>query len=207
MKEQLTNRQERIFSFINGYIEERGYPPTFREIGEALGIASTNAVKKFIDILEKKGYIKRVEKSPRALEVVDSSRKGGILLPVLGEITAGRPVLAIENIEGRVLVDPSFARGEENFFLRVRGDSMIEAGIYDRDMALIKPQKTAENGEIVAVMIDDEATIKKFYRRKGRIILQPANPRYEVIVVEKGVEVSIIGRVIGLIRGYNHLAM
>ena len=208
MKERLTNKQERVFSFITGYLEERSYPPTFREIGGALGIASTNAVKKFIDILEKKGYIRRTEKSARALEVIDHAGGKGVLVPVVGRITAGRPALAVENIEKKMLLDPSFARGEQNFLLRVQGDSMVEAGIHDQDLALIRPQKTAENGEIVAALIDDEATLKKFYRQKGKIILQPANPRYDVIVITKGVaDVGIIGKLIGIIRGYNHMKM
>lgn len=208
MREKLTSRQEKIFSFITGYLEERGYPPTFREIGEGLGIASTNAVKKFIDILEKKGYIRRTEKSARALEVIDHVRGGGVLVPVVGRITAGRPALAVENIEKKMLLDPSFARGEQNFLLKVQGDSMVEAGIHDQDLALIRPQKTAENGEIVAVLIDDKATLKKFYRQKGKIVLQPANPRYDVIVITKGVvDVGIIGKLIGIIRGYNHMKM
>ena len=203
MKEELTSKQEKILSFITHHIEDKGYPPTFREIGQFFGMASTNAVKKFINILEEKGYIRRSAKSARALEVIDHIRRQkGIWVPIVGRITAGEPLLAVENIEERLLLDPSFSRGEKSFLLRVQGDSMIGAGIHDQDLALIKPQKTAENGEIVAVLVDDEATIKRFYRKRGKIILKPANPRYEPIVIKRDAEVKIIGKVIGMIRRY-----
>ncbi|HUU50407.1 MAG TPA: transcriptional repressor LexA [Nitrospinota bacterium] len=203
MKEELTSKQEKILSFITHHIEDKGYPPTFREIGQFFGMASTNAVKKFINILEEKGYIRRSAKSARALEVIDHTRRQkGIWVPIVGRITAGEPILAVENIEERLLLDPSLAKRENTFLLRVYGDSMIEAGIHDQDLALIKPQKTAENGEIVAVLVDDEATIKRFYRKKERIVLKPANPKYEPIVIKRDAEVKIIGKVIGMIRRY-----
>lgn len=203
MKEELTSKQEKILSFITHHIEDRGYPPTFREIGQFFGMASTNAVKKFINILEEKGYIRRSARSARALEVIDNTRRQkGILVPIVGRITAGEPILAVENIEDKLLLDPSLAKRENTFLLRVYGDSMIEAGIHDQDLALIKPQKTAENGEIVAVLVDDEATIKRFYRKRGKIILKPANIKYESIVIKRDAEVKIIGKVIGIVRRY-----
>jgi repressor LexA len=177
MKEKLSTKQERVFSFLMEYLRERGYPPTVREIVDNLELAGPNSAKKFLDILERKGYIRRSPGSSRAIEIIGYSLLSvrTRIVPVVGRIAAGRPVLAVENIEDRVALDTSLARWKEVFLLRVQGDSMIEAHIQDNDLALVRPQPVVENGEITVVLIGEEATIKRFFRRKNHIVLKPEN--------------------------------
>jgi repressor LexA len=201
MKERLTRKQERVFSFIRECLGKRGYPPTVREIAEHLGLAGPNGAKKFLDILERKKYIRRSPGSSRAIEVMEHAVPAARtkMVPVLGRIAAGRPVLAVENIEDSIALDTSFARWKDAFMLRVHGDSMIEAHIQDNDLALIKPQPVAENGEIVAVLVGEDATIKRFFKRKNHVVLKPANSAMTPLVVRRD-EVRVVGKVVGVIR-------
>jgi repressor LexA len=201
MKEKLSTKQERVFSFLMEYLRERGYPPTVREIVDNLELAGPNSAKKFLDILERKGYIRRSPGSSRAIEIIGYSLLSvrTRIVPVVGRIAAGRPVLAVENIEDRVALDTSLARWKEVFLLRVQGDSMIEAHIQDNDLALVRPQPVVENGEITVVLIGEEATIKRFFRRKNHIVLKPENFAMKPLVLREG-EVRVIGKVVGVIR-------
>ncbi len=197
--EQLSAKQQRVLDFIKGHLRKAGYPPTVREIAEKLGLAGPNSAKKFLDILERKGCIRRQPGCSRAIEVMGAARSPALRsLPVVGAIRAGEPLLAFENIEQHVAVDPSFARGEGLFFLRVKGDSMIDAHVMDGDLALIRPQPEVASGDMAAVLIGDEATLKYFYKEKTAIRLQPANPAYEPIVIKQkdAAQVRIIGKVV-----------
>lgn len=202
MKKKLTEKQERVLNFIKKHIHEAGYPPTVREIAEKLGMAGPNSAKKFLDILERKGCIRRTAKSSRAIELLEEKKWiFPRMLPVVGSIRAGTPLLAVENIEERIAVDPSLARSDDMFLLRVQGDSMIDAHITDGDLALIRPQPIVEQGEIAAVLIGDEATIKYFFRETESIRLQPANASIDPIVIhETREQIKVIGKVVGIIR-------
>jgi len=201
--EQLSAKQARVLDFIQNHLRQTGYPPTVREIADKLGLAGPNSAKKFLDILERKGFIRRAPGCSRAIEIVGAVRAAALRsLPVVGAIRAGKPVLAFENIEDHVAVDTSFARGEGLFFLRVKGDSMIDAHVMDGDLALIRPQPEVARGDMAAVLIGDEATLKYFYKEKNAIRLQPANPAYEPIVIKNknAAQVRIIGKVVGVMR-------
>jgi len=201
--EQLSTKQSRVFDFIKAHLQHTGYPPTVREIADNLGLAGPNSAKKFLDILERKGCIRRQPGCSRAIEIVGSARAAAIQsLPVVGAIRAGEPLLAFENIQEHVTVDLSFARGEGLFFLRVKGDSMIDAHVMDGDLALIRSQPEVASGDIAAVLIGDEATLKYFYKEKTAVRLQPANPAYEPIIIKQKdtAQLRIIGKVVGVIR-------
>jgi len=200
----LTATQEKILCFLKGYIEKRGFPPTLREIASHFGLRGPRGPQKTLQILERKGYLRRVPGNSRAIEIagrLSSSIAQVLAVPIVGTVRAGEPILAIENIEGHIHLDRSFVSSEDVFLLRVQGDSMIEAHIQDGDFALVKPQAHAENGEIVVALVEDEATIKRIFRKRDLIRLEPANPRMEPIVVKKGEKiVSIVGKVIGIFR-------
>jgi len=202
MAEKLTVKQERVFDFIIKYKEKAGYPPTVREITENLGLAGPNSAKKFLDLLERKGWIRKTAKSSRAIEILNDPQK--VLpyrIPVVGNIQAGTPILAIENIEENIAVDPSLVRDKDTFFLKVKGNSMIEAHIMDGDLAMVRPQHTVEQGEIAAVLIGEEATIKYFFKEDGIIRLQPANPEMKPILIKEGEQaITIIGKITGIVR-------
>lgn len=201
--EELSAKQARVLDFIKGHLQNTGYPPTVREIADRLGLAGPNSAKKFLDILERKGFIRRAAGCSRAIEIMGPMRAAAIrILPVVGAIRAGEPVLAFENIEKHVAVDPSFARGEGLFFLRVQGDSMIDAHVMDGDLALIRPQQEVASGDIAAVLLGDEATLKYFYKERTAVRLKPANPAYEPIVIKQkdAAQVRIIGKVVGVMR-------
>jgi len=203
MQQKLSAKQQRVFDFIKSYLRQTGYPPTVREIAEKLGLAGPNSAKKFLDILERKGCIRRAPGCSRAIELIGAAPAAAIRsLPVVGAIHAGEPVLAFENIEQHIAIDPSFAREEGMFLLRVRGDSMIDAHVMDGDLALIRPQPEVASGDMAAVLIGDEATLKYFHKEKNAIRLQPANPRYEPIVIKQkdAAQVRIIGKVVGVMR-------
>lgn len=204
MVENLTKKQERVFSFLVKYTEENGFPPTVREIAEHLELAGPNSAKKYLDILERKKYIKKYSGKPRAIEIRENplSRGKTRLVPIIGQIAAGTPILAVENIEDKIFVDTSLAKWDDVFLLRVKGDSMIEAHILDNDLVIIKPNINIESGEIAAVLIDDEATVKRFFKKKGHIMLKPENSLMNPIVL-KGGDVRIIGKVVGVIRKFN----
>jgi repressor LexA len=199
----LTKRQQQILDFIRGEIHRCGYPPSVREIGEAVGLSSSSTVHSHLAALEAKGFLRRDPSKPRALEVLDYRETDrGIdynsvrAVPVVGQVAAGQPILASENIE-QTLSLPTEMAEEGTFILRVRGESMIDAGILDGDMVVVKQQQTANNGEIVVAMIDDSATVKTFYRETDRIRLQPENASMEPIYAR---EVSILGKVVALFR-------
>ena len=201
-KETLSSKQERVFTFLKKHVHDVGYPPTVREIAASLGMAGPHGAKKILDILERKGYIRKTARGSRAIDIV-GSRAGiaPLIVPIVGTIRAGTPLLAVENIEGSVSIDPALARGEGLFALRVRGDSMIEASILDGDLAVIRPQARVEQGEITAVIINDEATVKYFFREKDRIRLQPANAGMKPIIINAGqAEVTLAGKVVAIIR-------
>jgi len=200
MKKQLTKKQEEILEFIKKRIKEKGYPPAVREICEATGLKSTSTVHGHLTRLEKKGYIRRDPSKPRAIEIVDDDfyvHRNVIQLPLVGKVTAGEPILAVENIEDTITLPYDLVGTEDAFLLRVKGDSMIDAGIFDNDIIIVRRQNVAENGDIVVALIDDEATVKRFFKESDHIRLQPENKAMEPIIVK---DVKILGKVIGLIR-------
>src|SRR5688572_1255265 len=201
-RDELTDRQQEILSFINSSIGERGYPPTLREIGRQFGIKSTNGVNDHLRALEKKGYLAREDMKSRALRPIDSV--GQLIdVPILGKVAAGQPLLAVRNYEDTVKVDRFFiGQNREVFALRVKGDSMIEAGIFDGDFVFVRKQLQANAGEIVVAMIEDEATVKRYYPEGETIRFQPANAAMQPIIVRKRDfrSVNLIGVVIGIYR-------
>jgi len=204
MKNELTTKQKKVLHFLKSYIQVKGFPPTLREIASHFGLRGPKAPQKTLQILEKKGYIRRVPGGSRAIEMLIPPlvHKSQILsLPIVGRVRAGEPILAIENIEGYINLDQSLISSDDVFLLRVQGDSMIDAHIQDGDFALIKPQPNAENGEIVVALVDDEATIKRIFKKRDLIRLEPANPHMEPIVVRKGERrVTLVGKVVGIFR-------
>jgi repressor LexA len=203
MDARLTLKQRRVVDFIQQHIQDTGYPPTVREIAGRLGLAGPNSAKKFLDILERKGVLRRKAGSSRAIELLDAEKRLCTrMVPIVGTVRAGAPVLAVENFEGRIAVDAALARSDDMFFLRVRGDSMIDAHIMDGDLALIRPQPRVEQGEIAAVLVGDEATIKYVFREQHAIRLQPANAAMKPLRIAAGGKdaVRIIGRVVGIYR-------
>jgi len=203
MKAELTKKQHNFLSFLTKYIRENGYPPTIREMVYHLKLASTNSVKKYLDILERKGYIKRIPNSPRAIEVcVETQENLAKLIPVVGRVRAGAPHLAVEDITEHLAIDASVARWDNTFFLKVEGDSMIDAHIQDGDFVLVKPQQTAENGDIVVAVINDEATVKRFFRRNNNVYLEPANSTMKPIIIRENQvhEMVIAGKVVTVLR-------
>lgn len=196
----LTDRQQQVLDCINRHIDRHGYPPTLREIAAALNITGTLGVLKHLRALEKKGVISKQNGSSRGLRVTSRPVTGK--LPIVGTVRAGALQPAIEDIQGEVNIDLEDARGG-TFFLRVRGDSMIGAAILDGDLALIKPQPDADNGDIVVALVGDEATLKRFFRENDRIRLQPENPEMQPIFVgPNDSDIHIIGKVVSLIRQY-----
>jgi len=200
---ELTRRQQEILEFIRSEIHRVGYPPSVREIGEAVGLSSSSTVHSHLAALEAKGFIRRDPSKPRALEVLDFRDSDAAIdygrihsVPVVGQVAAGQPILAAENIEQTLPLPAEFA-GEQTFILRVRGESMIDAGILEGDFVVVRQQNTAGNGDIVVAMIDDEATVKTFYREQDRIRLQPENSTMEPIYSR---DVSILGKVVALFR-------
>ncbi len=196
----LTPRQKEILGYIKREVLQRGYPPSVREIGQAVGLNSSSTVHGHLGRLEEKGYIRRDPTKPRAIELVndpDVIRKDIINVPIVGRVTAGEPILAVENIEDFFPMPKDFANYEDVFMLRVRGDSMINAGILDGDFVVVRQQAHADNGDIVVALIDDEATVKRFYSEADHVRLQPENPTMSPIRV---VEVQILGKVVGVFR-------
>ena len=198
----LTPRQQQVYSFIKTYLEANGSPPTLREISAHIGTAGTVTAISHVNALEKKGYLRRREGSSRGIALTRTSAAAEVVsLPIVGRIRAGLLQPALEDITGYLGVDSSLIKGEGCYFLRVEGDSMINKGILPGDCVLIRPQQVADNGEIVAVMVDGDATLKQFFREEGRILLQPANPDYDPIVILPGQgEVTIVGKMVGLLR-------
>jgi repressor LexA len=200
--EELTKRQRQVYGFLSSFLEEHGYPPTIREIQRHFRLASTKGVKDHLDRLEAKGYISRLSGSARAIELTGPKEAEDVVqVPVVGRVAAGSPVLATENVVGTIPVSRSVARGDGFFFLRVQGDSMVDAAILDGDLVLVRPQPFVEQGRIAVVMVGDEATVKRFYREGGAVRLVPENPDYSDIVIPEGrEEVRVLGRVVAVIR-------
>jgi repressor LexA len=201
-KTSLTHKQERVLGFLKDFLHRHGYPPTVREIAHHLKMAGPHSAKRFLDMLEQKGYIRRIAKSSRAIEIIDKPSPPLVrIVPLVGRVRAGTPLLALENVEGTISLDHSLARWNDVFLLRVIGDSMIEAHIKEGDLALVKPQPTAENGEIVVALVNDEATIKRFFKKGDTICLEPANASMVPIRISLGdADVNIVGKVVGLLR-------
>jgi repressor LexA len=225
MSKELTKRQRDVLDFIAEMIEKKGFPPTIREIGEKFEITSTNGVRAILSALTKKGYIKRkplvsrgivfrhwsigIRKKyikrkslvSREIELLTQTRPSFVAVPLLGRIAAGLPTLAVENIEGTIAVDRSFLVGGDIFSLKVVGDSMRDSGIFDGDYVLARMQPEAEKGDIVVAVIGEEATVKRYSPEKNRIKLEPANPVFQPIIVDKkSPDFRIAGKVIGLLR-------
>ncbi len=203
-RSELTKRQRQILDFIRAEIHRRGFPPSVREIGEAVGLSSSSTVHSHLAALEEKGFLRRDPSKPRALEVLDYRDTERAVdygkvraVPLLGSVAAGSPILAAENIESTVALPAELGAGESTFILRVKGESMIEAGILDGDFVVVRQQPTAVNGEIVVAMIDDEATVKRYFRETDRIRLQPENAAMEPIYAH---DVTILGKVVALFR-------
>ncbi len=193
------DNQQRILEFIKSEIQKKGYPPSVREIADAVGLKSTSTVHGHLQRLEKKGLLHRDSQKPRAMEITGNAAEARDVtaVPVLGHVQAGVPILAEENLEDYVPLPEILLGDGEHFVLKVHGDSMINAGILDGDFIVVRKQEQANNGEIVVALLDDSATVKRFYRERGHIRLQPENDTMEPILAD---EVTILGRVISLYR-------
>lgn len=199
---RITDKQREILEFIKKEIMEHGYPPTVREIGEAVKLKSTSSVHLHLENLEKNGFIRRDPTKPRAIEIVDETfynvqRREMAQVPIVGNVAAGMPILAEENVEEYFPMPVDYLPNEETFFLHVKGESMINIGIYDGDLVLVKRQNTAADGEIVVALVEDSATVKRFYKEDGHYRLQPENDYMSPIIVEHA---DVLGKVIGLVR-------
>lgn len=196
---KLTSRQQQTYNFVVDYLNQHVYAPTLQEIAAYLEIRGNLGVLRHLTALEKKGYIRRTPGSSRGIVVL--GRSSSLSLPVVGSVAAGPLSEALEHVDDYLNVDATLIRGAGSFVLRVRGDSMIEAQIVDGDLAVVRPQSTADNGDIVVAMLDGEATLKRFYREEGRIRLQPENARLQPIILSTGDgEVTILGKVTGILR-------
>jgi len=211
-RKELTSRQEEILEYIKKYSKENRMPPTVREIGNHFEISSTNGVRSILAALIKKGYINRSPRLSRGIEVIDNDKSGNadeapsntIEIPIVGRVAAGTPILAVQNLEGTVTIDRDFlACRSDVFALRVKGDSMINAGIFDGDLIFARQQKTAERGEIIVAQIDNEATVKYYHPLADHVELRPANPRYRPIIVKNDKDFTIAGKLIGVMRKVN----
>ena len=196
---KLTSRQQQVYQFIIDYLDQHGYPPTLQEIAVHLKIRGNLGVLRHLGALEKKGYIHRTAGSSRGIVVL--GRSSSLSLPIVGSIAAGPLSEALEHVEDYLSVDVALTKGAGSFVLRVRGDSMIEAQIADGDLAVVSPQVTADNGDIVVAMLDGEATLKRFYQEAGQIRLQPENSSLQPIIISASDgEVTILGKVTGIFR-------
>ena len=195
----LTKRQNEIFEFITGHLDRTGYPPTVREIGKALGLHSPSTVHAHLAKLEKSGVLRRDPSKPRAIEVLVDRAKRVVRpgVPLVGQVAAGSPILAEENIEDTLEVPALLGAEAGDYALNVRGDSMKDAGILPGDVVIVRPATEADNGQIVVALFEDEATVKRYYREADAVRLEPANPDYDPIITR---DVEVIGRVIGVFR-------
>ncbi|KAB2909410.1 MAG: transcriptional repressor LexA [Ignavibacteriales bacterium] len=213
MKQELTEKQKLILEYIARFIGNKGYAPSVREIANRFGYSSPTAAKKHIDSLVKKGYLKTVGNISRGISLTEDIEleaeeieivNPGITVPVVGRVAAGLPILAEENLEGSIIIDSVFVRTTDDCYaLKVKGDSMINAGIYEGDIVVVSPKKAVHNYDIIVAMVDGEATVKRFLRRDGNIQLLPENDAYPVIKVENSSDFSIAGKVVGVLRWYN----
>lgn len=199
--EKLSSRQRAILEFIKEEVRKKGYPPSVREIGQAVGLASSSTVHGHLARLEKKGYIRRDPTKPRAIEILDvdppATEVETTLVPVLGKVTAGQPIEAIEAVEETFPLPKDWVNNDTVFMLRVEGNSMINAGIFDGDLVIVRQQPVANNGDIVVALIEDEATVKRFFKEQDHIRLQPENRFMDPIIVP---DCQILGKVVGLVR-------
>lgn len=212
MKTELTERQNEILCFIQESIEDNGYPPTYREIGQKFDIASTFGVKRHVDALIKKGYLNNESKTSRTLSLAKNgelknhtiSNEQLIEIPIVGRVAAGYPILAEENVEGTLAIAASLISKNTNCFgLKVRGDSMIKAGIIEGDMVIVSQQKNVKNGDIIVALLGDEATLKTFSKKDEIINLIPQNDKYPIIEINNREDFSIVGKVVSVFRIYN----
>ena len=198
---KISAKQQEILEYIKESILNKGYPPAVREICEAVHLSSTSSVHSHLETLEKNGYIRRDPTKPRTIEICDDSfqmmRREMTSIPVIGRVAAGQPILATENIEGYFPLPVEYVPNADTFILKVKGESMINAGIFDGDSILVEQQNTAHNGDIVVALVDDSATVKTFYKEEGHIRLQPENDTMEPIIVE---DCAILGKVFGVFR-------
>ena len=212
---KLTERQNEILSFIKDFLRENGYPPTLRQIGKKFQISSTFGVKRHLDALEKKGYLNVESNASRGLCVIDNEETRSSIsesvkneffnkIPIVGRVAAGSPILAEQNIEGSVIIDPSFVKKSENAFaLKVQGDSMINAGIFEGDLVVVSPDDKGKNGDIIVAMLDDEVTVKSIEIKNNSVTLIPENDNYKPIPVKDKNSFSVIGKVKGVVRWIN----
>ncbi len=198
---KISEKQREILEYIKKEILNKGYPPAVRDICEAVHLKSTSSVHAHLETLEKNGYIRRDPTKPRAIEIIDDQfnlvRREIVNVPLLGRVAAGQPLLAVENIESYFPIPAELVPNSEAFMLKVKGDSMINAGIFDGDQILVQKQSHAENGEMVVALVDDSATVKTFYKEDGQIRLQPENDTMQPIIVK---DVTILGKVFGVFR-------
>ena len=201
---KISSKQREILEYIKQEIINKGYPPAVREICEAVHLKSTSSVHSHLETLEKNGYIRRDPTKPRAIEIIDDNfnltRREVVNVPIIGQVAAGQPLLAVENIENYFPIPTEFMPNAETFMLKVKGDSMINAGIFNGDKILVQKQSDAQNGDIVVALVDDSATVKTFYKEDGHFRLQPENDTMDPIIVN---ECSILGKVFGIMRFLN----
>ena len=191
--------QQKILDFIKSEIEMKGYPPSVREICQAVGLKSTSTVHAHLNHLEEQGLIRRDSTKPRALEVLDGSHQRGRSVPLVGRVTAGQPILAVENIEDYLVLPQNMLGQDDVFCLRVQGESMIDIGILDGDIVVLRQQDSADNGDIVVALVDDEATLKRIYYEDGHVRLQPENTTMAPIIVENA---AVLGKLVALFRQF-----
>lgn len=199
---QISKKQQEILDYIKSEILNRGFPPAVRDICEAVKLKSTSSVHSHLETLEKNGYIRRDPSKPRAIEIIDDNfnlvRREVVNVPILGQVAAGQPLLAVENVENYFPIPSEYMPNAETFMLNVKGDSMIEAGVLDGDKVIVEKCPTARNGDMVVALVDDSATVKTFYKEDGHYRLQPENADMDPIIVNG--EVQVLGKVIGVLR-------
>ena len=202
---RISKKQQEILDYMKNEILNRGFPPSVREICEAVNLKSTSSVHSHLEALEKNGYIRRDATKPRAIEIFDDNfnlvRREVVNVPLVGTVAAGQPILAVENIDAYFPIPAEYMPNEQSFMLTVKGDSMINAGIFDGDQVLVKQQATAENGDMVVALIDDSATVKTFYKENGYYRLQPENDNMEPIIITGNLQ--ILGKVFGVFRFFS----
>ena len=202
---RISKKQQEILDYMKNEILNRGFPPSVREICEAVNLKSTSSVHSHLEALEKNGYIRRDVTKPRAIEIIDDNfnlvRREVVNVPLVGTVAAGQPILAVENIDAYFPIPAEYMPNEQSFMLTVKGDSMINAGIFDGDQVLVKQQATAENGDMVVALIDDSATVKTFYKENGYYRLQPENDNMEPIIITGNLQ--ILGKVFGVFRFFS----
>ena len=202
---RISKKQQEILDYMKNEILNRGFPPSVREICAAVNLKSTSSVHSHLEALEKNGYIRRDATKPRAIEIIDDNfnlvRREVVNVPLVGTVAAGQPILAVENIDAYFPIPAEYMPNEQSFMLTVKGDSMINAGIFDGDQVLVKQQSTAENGDMVVALIDDSATVKTFYKENGYYRLQPENDNMEPIIITGNLK--ILGKVFGVFRFFS----